>query len=278
MWTALFARPERARGIAATILVLGAAGALAGCGTLPNGRRWGDDVTLWPSGARLGRAAWNALSHPMTWAPIAGAAVLQIDRWDERISDWATDTTPLFGSVEKAEDARGWTGNASDLLYFASVIATPSGDEPLDWAWAKTKGLAVGMGARVATLTSVDLLKVAVGRERPDGSNDKSFPSQHAAAMSVNATLTSQNLRSMSLPVGARYSLDAGSIGLAAFGSWSRVEADGHYPSDVLAGVALGHFLARFFEEAFLGLAEGPLQVEPVAMPDLFGLAFSWRF
>jgi len=259
-------------------LALVASGLLAACGTLPNGRRWGDDVTLLPSGKRLGTAARNALKHPMTWAPMAGAAVLQIDRWDERISDWAMDETPLFGSTEDAKDARSWSGTVSDWLYFTSVAATPSGEGALEWGWAKTKGLAVGMGARYTTFHSVDLLKSAFTRGRPDGSDDRSFPSQHAANLAVNATLTSSNLHVMGAPTSVAWALDGASIGLAAVGSWSRVEAGGHYPSDVLVGAGLGHFIGQFFEEAFLGLDVPAVAVQPVVTRDVVGLSFSCRF
>ena len=36
----------------------------------------------------------------------------------------------------------------------------------------------------------------------------------------------------------------------------ARVEAQRHYPSDVLAGTALGHFLTAFIHDAFLNLPE----------------------
>jgi hypothetical protein len=262
-----------------TLLALAASGSLAGCGTMANGRRWGGDVTFLPSGKQLGRAAWNALKHPLTWAPIAGAAVLQIDDWDQRISDWAMDETPLFGSIENAKDARGWTGTLSDYVYFASVAATPSGEGALDWGFAKAKGLAVGAAARYSTFFAVDrVLKPAFPRDRPDGSDDRSFPSQHAANLSVNATLTSSNLHAMTAPSGLLWALDAGSIGLATAGSWSRVEAGGHFPSDVLVGAAFGHFVGQFFEEAFLGLDAPAVDVQPVATRDLIGISFSLRF
>ncbi len=269
----------RASRISGTLLALFASAAVVGCGTMSNGRRWGEDVTFLPSGAQLGRAAWNALKHPMTWAPIAGAAVLQIDDWDHRISDWAMDETPLFGSVEDAKDARSWTGTVSDYVYFASVAATPSGDGALDWGWAKAKGLAVGAAARYTTFFAVDrVLKPAFPRDRPDGSDDRSFPSQHAANMAVNATLTSSNLHSLTAPTSVVWALDAGSIGLATVGSWSRVEAGGHFPSDILVGAALGHFLGQFFEEAFLGLDAPALEVQPVVARDRVGISFSCRF
>ena len=251
---------------------------LTGCGTMSNGRGWGQDVDMLPSPTHVGHAAWNALTDPWTWVPIAGALVLQIEDFDERISDWAQDDAPMFGSSEDAKSARGWTGNASDFIYFSSVAVTPSGDEPLDWAWSKAKGLSVQMSARFVTLWSGDIIKDASGRERPVGEDTDSFPSQHASGMAVNARLTCDNLRAIQMPTSLRYVLNGGVIGLAAAGSWSRVEAGGHFPSDVLAGVALGNFLGRFFDEAFLGLAEEGVYVQPVPTADSFGIAVSFRF
>ena len=37
--------------------------------------------------------------------------------------------------------------------------------------------------------------------------------------------------------------------------AWARVEANQHYPSDVLVGLGLGHFMGSFFTHAFLGPA-----------------------
>jgi len=43
---------------------------------------------------------------------------------------------------------------------------------------------------------------------------------------------------------------------------WARVEAQKHYPSDVLAGMALGNFMAAFIYDAFMGL-EPPWRIGP---------------
>ncbi|MEK9951044.1 MAG: phosphatase PAP2 family protein [Curvibacter sp.] len=49
----------------------------------------------------------------------------------------------------------------------------------------------------------------------------------------------------------ARLGLDL----LAGATAWARVEANQHYPSDMLVGLGLGHFLGSFFTHAFLGPA-----------------------
>jgi hypothetical protein len=257
--------------------LLSIAASAGGCGTTPSGKRWADDAALLPGWKRVGAAAWNALASPWTWAPLAGAAVMQIDDWDERVSDWAIDHTPVFGSVEDAKDARGWTGNVSDAAYYASALATPSGDDALGWTLDKVKGLAVGGVARYGTLFVTDVLKESTGRTRPDHSDDTSFPSQHSAGLAVNATLTCSNIGATRLPDPAKVALDVGVIGFSAYGSWSRIEAGGHFPSDVLVGAALGHFLGRFFDEAFLRLPEG-FTVEPLVSRNDVGVALSFRF
>jgi membrane-associated phospholipid phosphatase len=43
---------------------------------------------------------------------------------------------------------------------------------------------------------------------------------------------------------------------LTAATAWARVEANQHYPSDVLAGIALGHFFGAFITDAFLGVSD----------------------
>jgi len=45
-----------------------------------------------------------------------------------------------------------------------------------------------------------------------------------------------------------------GVAGIAAGTAWATIEANRHYPSDVLSGYALGHFLSAFINDAFLGI------------------------
>jgi hypothetical protein len=47
---------------------------------------------------------------------------------------------------------------------------------------------------------------------------------------------------------------------LAAATAWARVEAEKHYPTDVLAGAALGHFLTAVIHDSMMGL-DSPVQV-----------------
>ncbi len=70
-----------------------------------------------------------------------------------------------------------------------------------------------------------------------------------------------------------------GNILLATGVGWARVEAGKHFPSDVLAGAALGHFLSVFFHDAFMGLPEKDrlgLYILPSKHGGMIGLSFGF--
>ena len=75
------------------------------------------------------------------------------------------------------------------------------------------------------------------------------------------------NLAYVDMPHWARITSNFGLYGTAAATGWARVEAGKHYPSDVLAGYAIGSFLARFAYHAFLESGAAPavsLNVTPL--------------
>ncbi len=197
----------------------------------------------------------TAAKDPFTWAPAAGAAALQIDDLDDEIADWANDETPLFGSRETASDASDWLRAASLAVYVGTGLAAPA--PPGEWLRTKAKGFAVGAAAMAATIGTTAALKEITDRERPLGQDDDSFPSGHTSLASAGARLTHETLRYYDLPLGARIAADAGLAGLALTTGWARVEAGKHHPADVLAGAALGNFIAVFATEAFLHPAFG---------------------
>jgi membrane-associated phospholipid phosphatase len=241
--------------------------ALGGCATLPNGRNWGEDATVQPGWERVGRAALAAVEAPGFWLPLAGAAVLQIDNWDHRISSWARRETPIFGSQQTATEWSDRLRSASAYAYFATVALTPGGDEPGPWLLDKARGLAVGGAAIVVTDEESSLLKHASARERPNGQDDQSMPSSHASRSAVLTELGRRNMQWIEVSGTERAVIDAGLTGLTLATGWARVEAGFHYPSDVLVGMAIGDFNGAFFNDAFMGLQEPgrvAFVVEPV--------------
>jgi hypothetical protein len=258
-----------------SFLVVACTASLYGCGTLPNGRAWGEDATFRPGWERVRIAASNAARDPWVWAPLAGAAMFQIDDWDRRTSDWARQHTPVFGSQRGAEEWSDDLRSASAFAHYATIAATPSGGDRGDWVVNKTKGVLVGVAAVSATVAATQALKGTVDRERPDASDRESFPSGHTSASAVHTRLASRNLQSIDLSRPARTALDAGLYALTIGTSWSRIEAGYHYPADTLFSMAMGNFLASFVNDAFLGLETSDTAFAVAAADG--GATLQWR-
>jgi len=252
---------------------------LQGCGTLSNGQKWGQNATLTPGWDRVKTSAVNAALSPETWGPVAGALALQVGHMDRRISNWASDKNPVFGSQDNAGKWSDYLRDASGAVYFVTVLATPSGDDTSDWLTSKAKGLAIGLAASEITGGGTSLLKKVAGRTRPDGSNDASFPSGHASGSAVFTTLSRRNLEFIPISQGSRLAADIGIAGLSVGTAWARVEAKKHYPSDVLIGYSLGHFVSAFINDAFLGVdnKRAPLITMEPSRKGLY-LGLNWTF
>jgi membrane-associated phospholipid phosphatase len=80
------------------------------------------------------------------------------------------------------------------------------------------------------------VIKVAVGRERPNGENDQSFPSGHASNAFAIAAVAE---RHYGWKIGVPGYILAGVVGA------SRIQQDKHYVSDVVAGATLGYIVGR---------------------------------
>ena len=221
---------------------------------LSNGRGWGQDATLAPGWERVGQAAWNAAASPATWAPAAAAAAMRTGHADQNLSTWAAEHTPVYGSQENAGRMSDDMLKVAEAAWVTTGLAAPSGKSGQDWLESKVKGFAMEGAAGAVTLGTVDVLKNTTDRRRPDGSDYQSFPSGHAAGSAFFTTVASRNIDALSLSPGASTASHVGLATLTLATAWARVEADKHYPSDVLAGMAIGHFFGAFLTDAFLGL------------------------
>jgi membrane-associated phospholipid phosphatase len=228
--------------------------AVVGCGTLSNGRGWGQDAIYPVDLKKISRAALNALVDPMTFVPAAGALVFGLSKWDKKVSHWATDHTPIFGSTSNASNGALYL---EVLLYtevLITALATPSGDDSKDWAYSKLKGMVVEGTAELVTAGATSLLKDTTGRARPNGSSHASFPSGEASAAFSSVALSNRNLDSIEIPQEVKIPLKVANILLGSGVAWAQVEAQAHFPSDVLAGAALGNFLSATVHDSFLNL------------------------
>jgi hypothetical protein len=266
------------KALARLLVVLLASVTFSGCATLPNGHLWGEDATLRPGWERLRVSAIEAARDPWVWGPLLGAAAFQIDGLDRRTSDWAREHTPVFGSQRSAEDWSDDLREASVLAHYATVVATPGGDEPTEWFIAKAKGMLVNVAATSATSFVTGELKERADRERPNGLADESFPSGHTSSSAAHTRLASRNLRSIDMSDDARLLSNVGLTALMVGTSWARIEAGWHFPSDTLFSMALGHFIASFLNDGFLGLDDGTSAIAFAPAPDGAVVQWNWKF
>lgn len=105
-----------------------------------------------------------------------------------------------------------------------------------------SEGTSQFLKAFLANTAATGALKLAIARERPDGKGDSSFPSGHTSTAFQGASF-------IHLRYGWRKGLPA--YAGATFVGFSRVYADKHYVSDVVAGAALGTLSSLLFTTRF---------------------------
>lgn len=252
---------------------------ITGCGTLQNGRGWGQDAIHSVELKRISNAAYHAFFDLQTLLPAAGALAFSMNHYDNRVSEWAATHHPIFGSDNTPRNVSNDLVCALGVETLLTALATPSGKNPEEWIYNKTKGVGVELGAELATTGITNLLKDTIKHPRPNGGDNTSFPSGHSSNAFSSAALANRNLNSIHMPEQARLPLQIGNNVLATGVSWARVEEGAHYPSDVLAGAALGHFISAFFYDAFMGIPERKrwgLNISPGKGGAMIGVSFGF--
>lgn len=239
------------KALTSSIVLLGAA-CLTGC-SHPLGAEFKKTMTL----DRIRLAAVHSITSPEVYVPLAGVAVFSIADFDDKVSDWARDHTPVYGSERTARDASDilrWT--AAGAAGGTWVLRQPNVESPdtSEWTerqreeWAKWQRDGIlGFSAVAVTQGVTEGLKISVGRERPNGEDDKSFPSGHSSGAAATAQVARHNLRrNEHISEGWKRAGDVGLIALPYATAWGRVEAGKHFPSDVLFGMFLGNLFTTF--------------------------------
>jgi membrane-associated phospholipid phosphatase len=222
---------------------------------------------------RWRKAAARAATDPHAWGPAAAAGVVAVLDADRRISSWAVERTPVFGSPEDAEEASDDLQRLAHVGMIATAFAAPRDREGRGGSrWVR---LVADEGAAVAVRTATAGLKDATGRERPNGMDDRSMPSGHASTTFAYAGLARRNVERMRLPRAGHLASVAAFDTVAGLTAWGRVEAGAHYPTDVLVGASLGSFLSRWLEEGMLG--RHGVEVSLALDRDGIAMTATWR-
>jgi hypothetical protein len=176
--------------------------------------------------------------------------LFSIGDFDEDTLDWALRHHPLSSDRQDAVDISDNLKTLSNLNYLLTALTVPSKS-----FGSRVKGLAGGVVAMEINRAVTDGLKSVTDRQRPDIDKNNSFPSSHASEASIAATLAARNIDYFEISKPAKVAWQVSSYTVAGVTGWMRVEGNRHYPSDVLFGYALGHFLGAFLNDAFINPA-----------------------
>ena len=218
-----------------------------------------NDVTR----ASFAQSTQNAATQPATWMPLAAAAILGATGWDADLSKWASDETPVFGSIEQARDSSDMLQNNLVIgMVASSVLAPVPDDEGLSFRATRVGTNIAAFGGANGVVAG---LKESVRRDRPDETDHRSFASGHAVAAFTSASLIDRNLNDIEMSPFARVAVTGTTFGAATLGAWARVEAKKHYPADILASAAISNFMVRSISQPLIGDAgtgEAPISME----------------
>jgi membrane-associated phospholipid phosphatase len=118
--------------------------------------------------------------------------------------------------------------------------------------------------AQVVTQSLTLGVKLLVRRERPDGSNQASFPSGHASGTFATATVLQRHY-------GWKVGVPAYTV--AGYVAASRMNEGKHYLSDVIFGAAVGIMAGR---TVTLEIAKARFTVSPTLPPGGAGIQLTW--
>ncbi len=215
-------------------------------------------------------------------------------RWDAHAWSMAAAGVGAVGlsAVLDRRLAGQWPGN-DWLAEIGNGYALAAPVAAIAWygghGWLTHDPAAVRTGANVAeaavlAVAATELLKVAVGRERPAGELDNhrrfhpgnfserrtSFPSGHTAL----AFATAATLQESDLPTAAK----VGAYGLATLTAWSRLHDERHWLSDVVGGGLIGYGIGRFVAHRHPAEAPRASRFTPVVAAGRVGVAWERRF
>lgn len=152
---------------------------------------------------------------------------------------------------------------SSDVLLVAMPVATASAMLAMkDWTGFKQAAF-----TGLTTLGATYLLKFAVHKERPDHSNNLSFPSGHTSVTFANAAFVQRRYG---------WAWGAPAYAVAAYVGWARTYARRHDWWDVAAGALIGAGSAYIYTRPFA--RDKQLVISPVSDGTSFGVYASLPF
>lgn len=170
-------------------------------------------------------------------------------------------TQNIYAQQIEISNSRKGVRTSGDIILVAMPIATLTG-VIIEQDW---QGLKQAAFTTATTLGATYLLKYTVKKQRPDMSDDHSFPSAHTSILFANAGFVQRRYG---------WKFGAPAYVLATYVGWSRTFAKKHDWWDVAAGAAIGAGSAYIFTRPFA--KKHNLTMVPVSDGEHFGIAASF--
>ena len=154
-------------------------------------------------------------------------------------------------------EAKSATETSGDVL----VVLLPTVAYGSTFAMDDEEGRMQFYKSFFSTLAVTQGVKASVNKTRPDGSDNKSFPSGHSSASFQAASF-------IQMRYGWKYGIPA--YLTSSYVAWTRVKAKKHFVVDVMAGASLGVLSNLIFTDEYSGV-----RVEPHASHDSYGVTLS---
>lgn len=145
-----------------------------------------------------------------------------------------------FISMLASTPALAFDEDGYKTLSHVLAVGLPAVAAGVSLAHDDTPGLVQLAKSEAFTLAATEVLKLTVHETRPNGRDDKSFPSGHTSVSFAAAQY-------MQMRGGWEYGVPA--YLAATLVGYSRVRADEHYWKDVAAGAALGIASSYYFTD-----------------------------
>jgi hypothetical protein len=253
----------------------------SGCSAFQKKGSWGKDAFSPVKASRVGAAFKKNITSAHVWAPLGGALAIHWGGHDHKISNWAQKEKNIYGDRTAADN---WSDNFDDILkyeMFLTPLLTASSEEGTlrEYVWRKGKGYVVIAGASRLPDYAHDRLAKAIHRRRPNKSDTRSFPSGHSTQAGTRNMIVLRNLQGIPMNPNVRFGIETLNTTMSAGVLWARVEGKRHYPSDVLAGYALGAFLSGFIYDSLMySDPEHPESVAVIPAGDKWTLQYTYAF
>ncbi|MBK7644397.1 MAG: phosphatase PAP2 family protein [Planctomycetes bacterium] len=236
-----------------------AALALEGCASSPSNTRWSRHF----EGGVQGGALAAQYQQPVSLVPEA----------------FLLGTIPLSfaydDQIQKHEENRSLDSSTKSVASILQVVlpAIPVTLGIVQWGQGDGgRKFEVVAESLAGVVFAQQLIASAVGRERPNGRDNKSFPSGHTSWAFASTTLIVRELHEPG--DNSFHFTDALLYAPAVFSAWERIASNHHWSSDVTCGALLGVLFTNWVWDAHYGSES---ENRPTIYEDRRSRGLAWR-